>query len=333
MHRQLPWTVGNFVILILIGTLQLSAQNTAQIDRLDPALDAIIASDTAIEKVASGFQFTEGPVWDRAGFLFFTDINAAVINQWFPGRRVVPVLGPAAFTEKDLTVAGVPGANGLTIDREGRLAACDQGHRVVSRVEKDGKITVLADRYQGKRFNSPNDLVYKSDGALYFTDPPYGLEREDLDRKKEQPVNGVYRITSGKVELLVKDLPRPNGIAFSPDEKYIYIDNSEPQKLFLRYDVNPDGTLSHRTVFHDVTSSPEPGLPDGLKVDQRGNVYGAGPGGIWIFSPTGKHLGTIRVPEVAANCAWGDKDGQTLYITATTSLYRIRLKIPGIRPY
>jgi len=333
MHRQLRCTVGSLVILILIVTLLLSAQNTPQIERLDLALDAIVASDTAIEEVATGFQFTEGPVWDHAGFLFFTDINAALINQWLPVGRVVPFLGPAAFTEKDLAVAGVPGANGLTVDREGRLVACDQGHRVISRVEEDGKITVLADRYQGKRFNSPNDLVYKSDGSLYFTDPPYGLEKEDLDRKKEQPVNGVYRITRGKVELLVKDLPRPNGIAFSPDEKYMYIDNSEPQKLFLRYDVNPDGTLSHPTVFQDVTSSPDPGLPDGLKVDQRGNVYGAGPGGIWIFSPTGKHLGTIRVPEVAANCAWGDKDGQTLYITATTSLYRIRLKIPGVRPY
>lgn len=158
MHRQLPWTVGNLVILILIGALQLSSQNTPQIERLDPALDALVASDTAIEKVATGFQFTEGPVWDRAGILFFTDINAAVINQWSSGGRVVPFLGPAVFTGKDLAVAGVPGANGLTIDREGRLAVCDQGHRVISRVEKDGKITVLADRYQGKGFNSPNDL-------------------------------------------------------------------------------------------------------------------------------------------------------------------------------
>lgn len=190
---------------------------------------------------------------------------------------------------------------------------------------------MLADRFKGKRFNSPNDLVYKSDGALYFTDPPYGLAKEDQDPKKEQPVNGVYRISKGKVDLLVSDLPRPNGIAFSPDEKYMFIDNSEPKKLFLRYEVRPDGTLGRGTVFQDVTSSPQPGLPDGLKVDQQGNMYGTGPGGVWIFSPEGKHLGTIRTPEVAANCAWGEKDAHTLYITATTSVYRIRLKIAGMR--
>jgi gluconolactonase len=202
----------------------------SQVDRIDPALDAIVPSSAVLEKVAGGFGFTEGPVWTHSGDLLFSDINAARINKLDSAGKVSHFIGPAEFTETDAAIAGVPGANGETLDKDGRLTICDQGHRVVSRIEKDGRVSILAGRFEGKRFNSPNDLVYKSDGALYFTDPPYGLEKEDNDSKKELAVNGVYRLADGKLTLVVKDLPRPNGLAFSPDEKYIYIDNSEPKK-------------------------------------------------------------------------------------------------------
>ncbi len=321
-----------FVLLTFACTYVLAVPANPQIERLDPALDSIVQPDAKLEKVAGGFQFTEGPVWDKAGNLFFVDINAAVINKWTPDGDVVRFYGPDQLTEKNLSIAGIPGANGLTFDHQGRLTLCDQGHRVISRLEPGGQVTVLADRYDGKRFNSPNDLVYKSDGSLYFTDPPYGLEKEDQDKNKELSINGVYRVSHGKVLLVLKDLPRPNGIAFTPDEKAIYIDNSEPQKIIMRYEINPNGTLRNGTLFADLSAGKEPGVPDGLKVDRAGNVYSTGPGGIWIFSPNGKHLGTIHVPEVAANCGWGGMDGRTLYITATTSVYRIKLKIPGIRP-
>jgi gluconolactonase len=324
--------VGALLALTLSTPSFIPLPLQSQVDRIDPALDAIVPNGAVLEKVAGGFGFTEGPVWTHSGDLLFSDINAARINKLDSAGKVAPFIGPAEFTETDAATAGVPGANGETLDKDGRLTICDQGHRVVSRIEKDGRVRVLAGRFEGKRFNSPNDLVYKSDGSLYFTDPPYGLEKEDNDSKKELAVNGVYRLADGKLTLVVKDLPRPNGLAFSPDDKYIYIDNSEPKKLFMRYPVNPDGTLGPGIVFHDVSGLSLQGVPDGLKVDEKGNVYGTGPGGIWIFSPEGKHLGTIRVPEVAANCAWGGAHGHTLYITATTGLYRINRLVPGIRP-
>jgi gluconolactonase len=239
-----------------------------------------------VDKVASGFGFTEEPVWSHSGSLL-TDINAAVINKWTPGGKVVRFLGPAEFPHRDSAVAGVPGANGLTLDNHGRLVICDQGNRVIARLEKSGKIIVLADGHQGERFNSPNDLVFKSDGSLYFTRPPYGLDKEDKDPKKEQPVNGVYRLVEGKVELLVKDLTRPNGLAFSPDEKYLYISNSEPLKRYMRYSVDPEGHLGPGEIFFDITASTESGLPDGMKADRNGNLYAAGPGGVLILSPEG----------------------------------------------
>ena len=204
-------------------------------------------------------------------------------------------------------------------------------------------VTVLADSYQGKKLNSPNDLVYKSDGSLYFTDPPYGLPtQKDGDPIKELQVNGVYRIPDAanqepgaapardRLQLLIKDLPRPNGIAFSPDEKYLYVDNTEPKKVWMRYRVKKDGTLTGAKVFYDATLDAGRGSPDGMKVDRKGNLYSAGPGGIWIFSQEGKALGTILMPEVVSNVAWGGVDRKTLYITASSSIYRIQLKVPGV---
>jgi gluconolactonase len=306
--------------------------SSGSVERLDSGLDAIVPAKATIERVAGGFKWPEGPVWVHSGYLLFSEIPSAVIDKWTPDGKVTRYLGPAEFTMKDVAAAGVRGTNGLTLDKQGRLTICDQGNRRVTRLEKDGHFTVLADRYQGKRFNSPNDLVYKSDGSLYFTDPPYGLEKQDKDPKKELPFSGVFRIAGGEVNLLISDLTNPNGIAFSPDEHYLYVDNSGPQRLYMRYEVKPDGMLGAGEVFYDLASTPGKNAPDGMKVDQKGNVYATGPGGIWIFSPEGKHVGTVKLPEIASNCAWGDPDGKTLYITASTGLYRVHLKIPGIRP-
>src|SRR5690348_14202916 len=223
------------------------------------------------------------------------------------------------------------GSNGITLDKEGRVTYCQHGNRAVERLEKDGKRTVLAAKYEGKRLNSPNDLVYKSDGSLYFTDPPFGLPKLDQDPQKELPFDGVYRWSNGKLQLLTKDLKGPNGIAFSPDEKYLYVNDSFA-KTYWRYEVRPDGSIANGKIFVDMNSSKEEGVPDGMKIDQKGNIYGAGPGGVWILSPEGKHLGTIKPAEDPANLAWGDADGKTLYFTARTGLYRVRLNIAGIRP-
>jgi gluconolactonase len=199
------------------------------------------------------------------------------------------------------------------------------------RLEKDGKRTVIADRYEGKRLNSPNDLVYKSDGSLYFTDPPYGLRKLAEDPKKELPFSGVYRWANGKLTLVNKDFGAPNGLAFSPDEKYLYLDDSA-SKTYWRFDVQSDGALANKTLLIDASSSKEAGVPDGMKIDRNGNIYAAGPGGVWVLTPDGKHLGTIRPPENPANLAWGDADAKTLYFTAVTGLYRLRVNVAGIRP-
>jgi gluconolactonase len=236
----------------------------------------------------------------------------------------------------------------MTLDADGRVTVAGHAGRNVWRfesVDPKAQITVLADNYQGKKLNSPNDLVYKSDGSLYFTDPPYGLPSQaDSDPKKELQFNGVYRIPGARqqkpgapperenLQLVIKDLPRPNGIAFSPDEKFLYIADSG-KKVWLRYRVQADGSVSDGALFLDPSSDRSPGGPDGIRVDTKGNLYGSGPGGVWIISPEGKHLGTIKIPEVVSNVAWGEKDGKTLYITASTSLYRIKLNIPGVRNY
>jgi gluconolactonase len=223
------------------------------------------------------------------------------------------------------------------MDRQGRLIAAEHGNRRVARYDKDGTVTALADRYEGKRLNSPNDLVVKRNGDIYFSDPP-GFERNfPADAKdipqKELDFNGVYRISAqGKLTLLTKDIPYPNGLAFSPDEKKLYVANSRTDKFWMVFDVTADGTLVNGRKFFDATQIPGEDVPDGMKVDTAGNIYATGPAGIMIFSPEGKLLGTIQFPELPANCAWGDADGKTLYVTARTGLYRIRLKIAGIRP-
>jgi gluconolactonase len=304
------------------------ARSHGSIVRIDPALDAIVPQDATIEKLADGFQFTEGPLWFPAGHLWFSDVVGNVVRQWSPAG-VTEILRPGGYDGSDAPPGSYIGPNGMVADRDGAVLLCQHGNRRIARITKDRQVSTHVDRFEGKRLNSPNDLVYKSDGSLYFTDPPYGLVGQDEDPKKELPFNGVYRFSGGKVQVLVRDLTRPNGIALSPDEKVLYVANSdEKRKIWMRYEVRPDGTVSNGRVFYDASSQAEAGLPDGMKVDSKGNVYATGPGGVWIFSPDGRHLGTIKPTETPANCGWGD-DGKTLYITAVTGLYRIKLTAEG----
>jgi gluconolactonase len=308
--------------LALIALCAAIAPPEGSVQTVAPELRAIVPEGARIEKLAGGFQFTEGPVWAAEGYLLFSDIPNNVVLKWdAKSGKVTDYRRPSGNT------------NGNTLDRQGRLVSCEHSGRRVARQERDGSFTTVVDRYQGKRLHSPNDVVVKSDGAIYFTDPPYGLPKQDEDPARELPHNGVYRFKDGQLTLLSTELKRPNGLAFSPDEKTLYVANSDPQrKLWMAYAVQADGTLGAGRVFFDVSSSQEDGLPDGMRVDRLGNLYCTGPGGVWIFSPAGKHLGTIRPAEVPANCAFGDADGKTLYMTARTGLYRIRLNVAGLRP-
>ena len=315
------------------GRLGRKSETKAEVKRVDPALDAIVPQGLTIEKLADGFIFTEGPVWVPDGYLLFSDPNANTIYRWTPDGQVSVFRTKSGYAGVDVAEYGQPGSNGITLDPEGRVTIDEHGNRRVVRIEKTGAVTVLADRYQGKRLNSPNDLVYRSDGVLFFTDPPFGLPKAFQDSRKELPFSGVYSLKDGQLRLVARDLEGPNGIAFSPDERYLYVANwDEKKKVVMRYRANADGTLDEGAVFFDMTSAPGEDALDGIKVDVRGNLYVSGPGGLWILSPEGKHLGTIVGPEHPHNLAWGDADGRTLYLTAQAGLYRIRLNVPGVRP-
>ena len=317
------------------ASLGIAREPAGEIVRLDPSVDAIVPRDAKVEKLADGFQFTEGPIWHPDGYLLFSDPNANTIYRYARDGQVSVFRPKSGYAGTDIGKYRQPGSNGLTLDADGRLTIDEHGRRRVVRLEKNGLITVLADRYKGKRLNSPNDLVYKSDGSLYFTDPPFGLPNFYDDSRKELPFSGVYRLAKdGALTLLTSELTGPNGLAFAPDERFLYVDNWDVErKVIMRYPVLADGSLGKGDVFLDVTKS-HPGEQawDGLKVDVLGNVYAAGPEGIWILSPEGKHLGIIKATEVPANFAWGDDDGRTMYITARTGLYRVRLSVPGVRP-
>jgi len=327
------------------GAAENSRFSPLKVDRLDPSIDRIIPADAKLERLARGFTWVEGPVWvnDR---LFFAEIPSNCIRTWTPGEGVSIFLQPSGYLGTAPYGGPESGSNGMTLDLRGRLTVAGHAQRDVYRFESldpKGPITILADTYQGKRLNSPNDVVYKSDGSLYFTDPPYGLRtQKDSDPEKQLSVNGVYRIphaleqkpgappARAALQLLISDLTRPNGIAFSPDEKHLYVNSSEPKKIWMRYRVKPDGTLTDAKLLFDDTADTRPGNPDGMKVDVEGNIYSAGPAGVWIFSPEGKPLGTILVPPGrVSNVAWAGPDRKTLYITASDCIYRVNLKIAG----
>lgn len=306
------------------------------IERLEDALDRLIAPGTKIEKLAEGFDWSEGPVWMKEGeFLLFSDVPRNTIIKWERGKGASDWMKPSGYAGP-ATRRGEPGSNGLTRDLEGRLVLCEHGDRRISRLEKNGRKTTIADRYEGKRFNSPNDVVFDSAGNCYFTDPPYGLEGGVSDPKKELPFQGVYRVTpAGKVTLLTGDLSRPNGIALSPDQKTLYVANSDRARpVWMAFELLADGTVKNGRVLFDATPLVNKGLrglPDGLKVDELGNLWATGPGGVLVLSPQGRHLGTILTGQATGNCAFGD-DGTSLYITADMYLLRVPLKTRGNLP-
>lgn len=305
-----------------------SWKNLGQVVMVQEELKSVLDPAVKIQKVADGFQFTEGPVWHPEGYLLFSDPNANVIYKYDPTMGNVSVyMTKTGYTGFDIGEYGQPGSNGLGIDSAGRLVLCQHGNRRIMRDELKGPMVVLSDGYGGKKLNSPNDLVLKSNGDIYFTDPPYGLPKAYADPRKETPYSGVYRIRNGKTDLLTTDLGGPNGIAFSPDEKYLYVSNWDIRdihntKTLWRFAVKPDGTLAEGKVFFDMNQTDDDEALDGIKVDTKGYVFVSAPGGVWIISPAGKYLGKIIGPERPANMAWGD-DGKTLYLTAHTSLYKI----------
>ena len=292
----------------------------------------LVPQDAVVEKVAGGFEFTEGPVWlsGDPGALLFSDIPANTIYRWTEDKGTSVFLQPVMSDDSD--AGGVGGSNGLALGPEGRLILCEHGNRRVARFETDGSRTTLADRYDNRRLNSPNDIVFHSSGAAFFTDPPYGLVGQDDSPEKEQAQNGVYRLDrDGTVTLVAADQTRPNGIGLSPDEQTLYVANSDdpPRQQWMFYPVLNDLTLGEGRVFFDANELVGHGWPDGLTLDEFGNIYATGPGGILVLDAKGQHLGTIRLEETPTNVGWGD-EGKTLYITAHSSVYRVRLNVEGL---
>jgi len=329
-----------------IGPLAITpSEVNVEVDRKDAAIDKIVGQNPKLIKLAEGFKFTEGPVWVGDGLLF-SDPNANTIYKYSKNGKLSVFRTPSGYSGSDIADYGQPGSNGLTLDPQGNLVINQHGNHRVVRLENDGTETVLADKFESKRLNSPNDLVYRSDGTLFFTDPPFGLPKFFDDKRKDLPFSGVYSLKAEtraawsvpakseyKLQLLTTDFTGPNGIAFSPDEKYLYVSNwDEKKKVVNRYEVQPDGTLANGKVFYDFTAIPGEDALDGLKVDTVGNLYVSAPGGLQILSPDAKLLGAIRTPQHVHNMAWGDDDGKTLYLCARSGLYRIRLNIEGIRP-
>ena len=338
--------------LTLTGIAPVAAQQPSDkpLVKLDPAFDALVSPDTKLNLVKTGFGFTEGALWvqkGKSGYLLFSDIPANVIYKWTPDGKVSIYLDHSGYTGQDIWRVGfiqsngkdrndplfeefpMIGSNGLALDRQGRLIIATWAGRSIDRIEQNGKRTVLADRYEGKRFNGTNDVIVKRDGSIYFTDGLGGLRLREKDPRKELDFNGVYMLRDGKVTRVITDIPNTNGLAFSPDEKYLYANGSR-DKFIKRYEAQPDGTLINGMMFIDISKDPTPGITDGMRVDSEGNLYETAAGGVWVISPEGKHLGTILTPELAANVEFGDPDRKTLYIAARTSIYKIRVNTPGI---
>ena len=303
--------------MCLLAPVQAQTARTFKLEPLLPKFTELIGRNAKLETVAGGFGFTEGPMWDPAGFLYVSDETINKIFRVYPNGK-----------KEELIALGDPDGN--TFDRQHRLIDCASVLRAIIAVTPDGKYKVLADRYEGKRLNSPNDVIVGPDGALYFTDPTLDLVAGE---KQEIPFQGVYRLDdSGKLTLLTRDLTQPNGLAFSPDGKKFYVDDSEQRNIRV-YDVAADGTMVHGRIFGEEPGGKGDGVPDGIKVDRQGNLFVTGPKGIWVWDANGNHLGTIDMPEQPANLTWGEKDYRTLYITATTSVYRLRVNTQGFVPY
>ncbi len=357
MRKLIFFTAGAVVAALLVsngagqdsnpgGKADHAAGNKVVL-RLDPALDALISPDAEFQKLKGGFGFTEGITWvarGNSGYVLFSDMWTNQIYKLTPDGQLSLYLDHSGYTGFDIWRVGMPspeqgpaddkwyqiGSNGLALDREGRLLIATWTGRSIDRIEKNGKRTTLADRYDGKRFSGTNDLVVKKDGAIYFTDGGGGLRGGDKDPAKELDQRGVFMIKDGKVSLVVKDMPTTNGLAFSPDEKYLYV-NASVRNFVRRYDVQPDDTLTNGQMFYDMRDVKGPGITDGMKVDSKGNVWETGPGpAIWFISPEGKHLGSILLPEVSANFTFGDSDGKAIYIAGHTTVYKIRVETPGL---
>jgi gluconolactonase len=321
-------------LVLVTGATALRAQS---IERLDPALDALVARDAKIETLATGIAWAEGPVWRReGGYLLFSDAPHNTMWKWKDGEGLTVFLRPAGSTSTEPAPPGREmGSNGLTLDARGRVVMADHGNRQIARLDDSTFLkTTLASRYQGKRFNSPNDLAFRSNGDLYFTDPPYGLRGLNDDPAKELSFNGVYRLTpNGELTLPTKDLTFPNGLAFSPDERTFYVAVSDGARpVVMAYDVAADGTIANGRVFFDATpllKTGRLGAPDGMKVDRAGNLFVAAASGVLVVSPTGKLLGSIITGRQTANCAFGG-DGSTLYMAANDRLMRVKLKTRGV---
>lgn len=325
--------IGVAVLACLAGVGAAEVEGVGRIERLDPRFDRLVAPDAVVERVADGITWAEGPLWDpRAKALLFSDIPRNAIFRWTPAAGVELFLAGSGYSGSTPFAGREPGSNGLTFDRQGRLVFCQHGDRRIVRREHDGRMIVLADRYAGKRLNSPNDLVYASNGDLYFTDPPYGLPGTFEDSDKELPFQGVYRLAAdGVLTAVITDLPAPNGLAFSPDGKTLYVSNAQrSHPVWMAYPVRPDGTVGPGREFAEARAwvGEGEGNPDGLKVDGGGNVFAAGPGGIHVFAPDGTRLGRIEIGVPAGNLAWGE-DGRVLYVTANHWILRLRTRTLG----
>ncbi len=318
------------------ATKEQSGESLGSVERMDPSIDALINADAQIELLGEGYSWSEGPLWiESQKMLLFTDVPNNVIHKWTEKNGVEVFLTPSGYTGTTPTVSREPGANGLTLDRQGNLLVCQHGDRRVSRYDgtfdkPEPKFSTLADRFDGKRLSSPNDLVVRSNGDIFFTDPPYGLRKLDEDPDKEIPFNGVYKLsTDGKVTVLVDSLTKPNGIALAPDEKTLLVANSDPAKaIWYVFDITAGDSLANARIFYDATAmvnETNPGVPDGFKIDKDGNVFASGPGGIWIFNSKGTVIGKVRLPDATANCALAD-DGKTLFMTSKNKLLRLKMR-------
>ncbi|HTS34776.1 MAG TPA: SMP-30/gluconolactonase/LRE family protein [Candidatus Solibacter sp.] len=316
---RLTWCAGSVAVILIFVLASGMGQNRRAfgLEASSPAFWNFVDRDAKLETVASRFGFTEGPMWDEAGFLYVSDETINKIFRVYPDGR-----------KEEVIALGDPDGN--TFDRQHRLIDCASVLRAIIAVTPQGKYTILADHFEGKKLNSPNDVIVGPDGAIYFTDPTLDLVAGE---KQEMSYQGVFRLDAqGNLRLLTKDLAQPNGLAFSPDGKHFYVDDSEKRNIRV-YDVAADGSLTNGRVFGDEPGGKHEGVPDGIKVDKSGNLFVTGPKGIWIWDSKGNHLGTIAMPEQPANLTWGDRDYQTLYITATTSVYRLRMKTQGYLPY